>query len=216
MSRERRRGRKRPGGIIALRVVAVVLVVAICIVAAVVVLAVGGSGGPDSWNASQLEASPIATYAYPVQMFPNEAPPPGQGRHVADTVDVQYGTDPPTSGPHYDMLVQSGIFDTPIPKGNLVHNMEHGWVIIWYNCQAGPTPLSDADCQAMRAQLSQVVQPAVSSGTEVIMVPYPPMTHHIALTAWQFLDVFDEFDKQRVLTFISTFVCHYDPEDTCK
>ena len=41
------------------------------------------------------------------------------------------------------------------------------------------------------------------------------MEHRVALTAWQFLDTFDEFEAQRVGTFISTFYCHTNLEGFC-
>jgi hypothetical protein len=67
----------------------------------------------------------------------------------------------------------------------------------------------------LRNDLSSVVQPAVAGGKLVVMSPHATMEHRIALTAWQFMDVLDEFDAERVQTFIDTFECHYDPENTC-
>jgi hypothetical protein len=44
-----------------------------------------------------------------------------------------YPSNPPTSGPHAQSALNFRVHDTPQPKENLVHNMEHGGVIIWYN-----------------------------------------------------------------------------------
>jgi hypothetical protein len=47
------------------------------------------------------------------------------------------------------------------------------------------------------------------------MTPYADMDGRIALTAWGFLDTFEEFDAARVQKFIDTFECNFDPEHFC-
>jgi hypothetical protein len=42
------------------------------------------------------------------------------------------------------------------------------------------------------------------------------MDNRIALTAWQNLDAFDEFDKTRIEAFIASFECNFDPENACR
>lgn len=54
--------------------------------------------------------------------------------HVPDGTKVNYTTDPPTFGPHYPDWITKGFYDTPRAEGNLVHSMEHGYVILWYDC----------------------------------------------------------------------------------
>lgn len=172
----------------------------------------GDDGGGDPWF-----ASPVDDYPYSVQMF--EAEVGREGRHFRPGTfpgygSVDYETNPPTSGRHIGELVQAGIYDTVVPNEVAVHNMEHGFVIVWYSCTAG-TPLNDEQCATLRNELSAVVQPAVADGKFVVQSPNTAIDHRIALTAWQFLDAFDEFDAERVSTFIDTFWCHYDPEGSC-
>ena len=95
-----------------------------------------------------------------------------------------------------------------------VHNMEHAGVVVWYNCQAEPVLDADA-CAILRNQLSQVVLQEVASGNEVLMTSYSLMAERIALTAWGYLDTFEEFDEARVRAFIDTFECNFDPEGFC-
>ncbi len=47
------------------------------------------------------------------------------------------------------------------------------------------------------------------------MTPYTLMDSRIALTAWGYLDTFEEFDEARVRAFIETFECNFDPEGFC-
>ncbi len=45
-----------------------------------------------------------------------------------------YNSNPPTSGPHLETWVKAGVFDAPQSEGELIHSLEHGYVIISYNC----------------------------------------------------------------------------------
>lgn len=55
--------------------------------------------------------------------------------HVPDGTKVNYSTNPPVFGPHYPDWTTKGFYDTPRADGNLVHSMEHGYVIFWYDCE---------------------------------------------------------------------------------
>ena len=44
---------------------------------------------------------------------------------------VKYNTNPPTTGRHYEIPAQDGIYGEAPQDEQLVHNMEHGRVIIW-------------------------------------------------------------------------------------
>lgn len=60
-----------------------------------------------------------------------------QGRdHVTpeQVAASKYNSNPPTSGPHLATWVKSGIYNTPQSEGELIHSLEHGYVIISYNC----------------------------------------------------------------------------------
>jgi len=181
--------------------------VGVLVVAAVAFVILGGGRNLDK------EAAAVANYPYAaLQMFP---PDPGGRRHFpqSETYD-DYNSNPPTSGPH-TAAVAPGVYDVPVPKESAVHNMEHGQVVVWYNCSAGEQPLDEPLCAGLRQELATIVTEANDSGKKVLMTPYPDMDNRIALTAWQFLDVFDEFDAQRVRTFVDTFYCHTNLEGFC-
>ncbi len=188
---------------------------ALSVIAAIAALAVaaGACGGGDNSSSSLPTAAPVTNYPYPVQRF-DEVQPGHQHLAAGQTFDG-YNSNPPTSGPHTPAPVPWGISDVAIPKEQAVHNMEHAGVVVWYNCNAGPAPLAADQCARLRSDLAGVVQPLLSAGKKVVMTPYPGMDHRIALTAWQYLDAFDEFDAQRVRTFIETFECHTDVEHFC-
>jgi hypothetical protein len=68
-------------------------------------------------------------------------PLPGQkqlqdGRnHVDEGSKVEYKFNPPTSGDHYASWISKGFYDIPRVDGSLVHSLEHGYIVIWYNCE---------------------------------------------------------------------------------
>lgn len=68
-------------------------------------------------------------------------PLPGQKQADLGRKHVEVGSrvlgatsDPPTSGNHYADWVRSGVYEEPKDDGNLVHSLEHGYVIMSYNC----------------------------------------------------------------------------------
>lgn len=113
---------------------------------------------------------------------------PSLGRaHISTptTPHIPYNSDPPTSGPHTPYLARWGIHNQPVPKEVQVHNLEHGGVIIQYNCE----------CPALVKKLTGIARRY--EGKPLILAPYPGMDQKIALTAWTRIDKFNEFDEER-------------------
>lgn len=147
-------------------------------------------------------------YPYPVQKFTDQGRdhiPPGQ-------VYNGYNSNPPTSGPHSSQAANWGVSESELPKEVPVHNMEHGGVVVWYNCAGGPAPLDATACQLLHTQLASVVRANLARRKLVLMTPYSHMPSRIALTAWRTLDAFDEFDQARVQAFIDAFERKFNPE----
>ena len=116
-----------------------------------------------------------------------------------------YNSNPPTSGNHFPSPAAFKIYESPVPKENLVHSMEHGGVVVWYN----------TDNQNVVNQLKSVVQSELDRGNEVTMSMYTGMEPNtIALTAWTRLDKFpaSQVDVNRVRNFIEKLSRHFNPE----
>ena len=68
------------------------------------------------------------------------APTPGEvvtdlGRnHVTDISGMEYNSNPPTSGKHFPVWAKRGVYDQVISDGYLIHSLEHGYIVISYNC----------------------------------------------------------------------------------
>ncbi len=131
---------------------------------------------------------------------------------------VVYNSIPPTSGPHYGNLVGWGIYDEAQRYEHLVHNMEDGGVIVYYQCPEG--------CPELVQELEDLVQPYISQGQHVVMVPNDPtwsinggpalhqdMGARIAVTAWQRILKLDEVDSGKIRSFIQRYqgIDHHVP-----
>lgn len=123
---------------------------------------------------------------------------------------IQYNSTPPTSGPHYGGLAGWGTYREPIRYEQVLHNLEDGGVAVYYQCDDG--------CPDLVSQLEEVLQPYADSGRHVLLVRNDPswtvngsqplhqdMGARIALTAWQRIDKFDEFDAERIRAFIDRY-----------
>ena len=134
-----------------------------------------------------------------------------------------YNSVPGTSGWHYsdaNAPIGWGVYSEFIPDEVLVHNLEHGGVGIHYNCPDGCDFLIrqlesmaryvegnwldeyistlDPDQQADELRRAR----NLARRYKVVMSPYPDMDSKIALTAWNFLDKFEEYDEPRVQRFL--------------
>lgn len=89
-------------------------------------------------------------------------PLPGQavadlGReHVADGTKVQYNSNPPTSGSHFADWTRAGVYEQPISDGHLIHALEHGYIIISYNCTKLISNIKYKQSLSLRDQISKV------------------------------------------------------------
>lgn len=123
---------------------------------------------------------------------------------------IAYNSVPPTSGPHYPGLRQWQVYDEPIRYEEMVHNMEDGGVIVYYQCEE--------DCPELVEQLTDSVQPYIDGGRHVAMLPNQPgwsinngqslhedMGAPIVLTAWTRMLKLDEYDADRIDAFIRRY-----------
>ena len=60
---------------------------------------------------------------------------PELGRdHITDIAEITYNSNPPTSGSHFPLWAKPGLYPEVISDGYLIHSLEHGYVVISYNC----------------------------------------------------------------------------------
>ena len=124
---------------------------------------------------------------------------------IADVVPGGYLTTPPTSGRHWNGWVQCGFYTNPVPDERIVHNMEHGNIVVSYNLadQAQIDELQDAFDDIGLTNAWGVARPydpgtLDADGNEL----FPEGT--IALTTWGVIDKWnvrevDDADNHRIV-----------------
>jgi len=130
------------------------------------------------------------------QPLMGESPADQGAAHVPVGTTVDYNTNPPTTGPHYGNSQPAGIYDKPVPDGNLIHSMEHGAVILWY--KDGTNGLSVQDIERLKQIFS-----SVPVGKK-IMVPRESLDVSVALTSWGKLLKLQTIDELQIKAFMET------------
>jgi hypothetical protein len=111
-----------------------------------------------------------------------------------EAASVSYNSDPPTSGPHFGVPAELGFYTTPVEPPTLVHNLEHGQIVIWYSPDADERVIDQLEFLT-----NQVPEATVASPYENV-----PEDASFVLTAWRHSqacdlpsqEVFDAFRRQ--------------------
>jgi Protein of unknown function (DUF3105) len=129
------------------------------------ILAVVAFGGGGSSSAS---GGLINTSSCTEQEFPGLKP-----RHINNpNANVSYNSFPPSSGPHYAQPAPWGIYTDSVKQTILVHNLEHGGIVIQY----GPN-ISQSDVQKIQSFYQD-------DPYGLVVAPYAKLGNKIAATAW--------------------------------
>jgi hypothetical protein len=124
---------------------------------------------------------------------------PAQSRdHVAlGASHPAYNSDPPTGGWHYDTPWNPGFYDQPVADETLVHNLEHGYIVISYDCS------KLADCEGTKAQTRQLMQRY--NNWKLVAVPRKNADAPLALAAWGWLEKLNGYDDAQMTAFINAW-----------
>lgn len=137
----------------------------------------------------------------------------GQG-HVTDGLSCRadprscdlgedpYTSLPATSGPHWNTPASWGVYSTPQNESQLVHNLEHGGIVIWYRDDLPPEEIEE-----LAAYVETQVAQGVGGRFKFILSPWGgegDLGAPIAVTAWRYLleldtadtDAIDEFARE--------------------
>jgi hypothetical protein len=127
------------------------------------------------------------------------AAPPNEGAsHAERCAPIQYASKPPSSGLHYPIWPVFRVYDKPVPWGYLVHGLEHGAIVIVYNCPDGCPDQVDA----AKALVAATPPKAGCSRAPVILAPDPTLDVPFAASAWGYTLRAKCFDRDRFAAFI--------------
>jgi hypothetical protein len=124
-------------------------------------------------------------------------PVSGENSHVPEGNPLPpFSTDPPTSGTHFPVWWEAGFYDenspeatnVAFPAGYLVHNLEHGHVIFWYNC----TLITTEECTTLKEELRILLNQ--SNNFKVIAFPWTTTDVPVVATSWGQMLRMEQFD----------------------
>lgn len=169
------------------------------------------SGVTDADAMPDYDAEPIdgSTCGAVVQQRPIEG-----ALHVPPCSPVSYVSNPPSSGNHYPIWADYKSYDEPVPRGFWVHNLEHGAVVITYNCPGG---CAGEVAQAQSLIDSYLDQPCFTSVgvlRRIVMTPDPKLDVRWAASAWGWTLKASCFEPAVFLQFIYDHYSHA-PESEC-
>lgn len=114
-----------------------------------------------------------------------------QGRnHIReDEHFTAYNSNPPTSGPHYGLAAEWGIYDEELPDERVLHNLEHGGIWISYK------DLKSEELDSLKKVADQYPY-------RVVLTPRSKNDRRIAVASWTRLYASDQVEKDKILYFI--------------
>ena len=140
----------------------------VLLVAVVLFVAIGGGKGSSDKHVAALMTTAGCTFKT-VQAYV----PKGQSTHVQSlTKPFPWNTQPPSNGQHYPLWAVWGFYTKAVNPRMVVHNEEHGGVILWWGPQVPASTVA-----ALRALYDE--QPVGVFGT-----PYASLGTKVAITAW--------------------------------
>lgn len=124
---------------------------------------------------------------------------PDEGRwHLEPEEHWEYRSTPPTSGPHDPKWIRAGFYTTVQTPKKLVHSLEHGCVVIYY----------DRLSPSVRATLKEWAKLHPGKWDGVVVAPLPGLGKGIVLTAWCKRLRLDPFDAALAQAFLNAFLGH--------
>jgi hypothetical protein len=132
--------------------------------------------------------------------------PPASADHLTLCSDVSYDTNPPSGGSHYAIWPAFQTYDFPLPAGVLVHALEHGAIVFWYNCPEG-CPDEVAQVEAfIAAEPADPLCVGTPAARRAVLVPYPGLATRWAASSWGYALTADCFDPE---AFGAFYTDHY-------
>jgi Protein of unknown function (DUF3105) len=196
-----------------------------------VILAVVGAFFFFSVTASAYSCTTVSQPEPAGTPLPNGSPAPlGQAQpdmgnlHIAIGSNQRYSYCPPASGPHYN---NPGV-DGPIPAKyygpddgtrpeGWIHNLEHGAVVILYNCKMGAcTDANAATLQAMTQNFPDSPICGVRAGVLApVIARFDDMAAPFAALVWDRVLYMNTLDIAEIKDFYQTEGERTNPEPQC-
>lgn len=159
-------------------------------IAGVLVIAIVGALGFVVVNRAREAAWISATEAGTCAFDRRADTDAGSGRNHIE--NATYRINPPAGGNHHPQPMPAGVYDIEaVPDdGRLVHSLEHGYVILWYQPDLAEDSLEDV--LGVRGQFER----------DTLVVPRPSQPVPVAATAWHQRLLCDEVEPDALAAFV--------------
>lgn len=124
-----------------------------------------------------------------------------------------YSSLPAASGPHWDPsgIADWGAYSTPQPETQVIHNLEHGGIVIWYD----PERVEQDGIDEMTAYVDGQVATGLSGRFKFILSPWggeDPLPSPVVVTAWRHMLELDGVDMDAIRGFADANYLRHAPE----
>ena len=130
--------------------------------------------------------------------LPGKFIPTLEATHIRQGETATYNSNPPTSGAHYGFPATWGIHNEAPLDESLVHNLEHGGIVVSYN----PSQIQGQTLEELRTQIRELSQ----INPRIVLTPRENLEGAIALTAWGYLQKLDSYDPTAVKAFYDAHI----------
>lgn len=140
---------------------------------------------------------------------------PDEGHaHVPAGTQVTYVANPPASGSHWSSLnppapASPGFYDERLEEEQWVHNLEHGYVVVLYDCKG---TCAESFLDDLRAFVDSAPASEKFGYAKLVVAPYDGLPYRLTCIAWDIQLHLDAFDGAVMSDFYERYLDH-GPED---
>jgi hypothetical protein len=131
-------------------------------------------------------------------------------QHVDMGSTIEWTNNPPTGGDHYPLWAAWDLSYSELPRGNYVHNLEHGGIVLLYHCDPACPDVVD---QLLEVARNMDTDPACDAPiTKRVIVtgdPLLPAGVQVAAVAWNHAYTASCFDG-----YVAKFAAQYYGQGT--
>ena len=162
----------------------------VALVVVVLIVALAGGGGNAKAAIKTIQAQGCQYHKYPA------LPRTPHYSTLTPSPPPKWNSFPPTSGRHYYQPLPFGLYTEVMPEIRLVHNLEHGAMILQYG-----NKVSAAQVQQINAWYQQ-------DANAIVVAPLPTLGDKVAMTAWTEWTECTGFNLKAANAFRSAFRYH--------
>jgi hypothetical protein len=184
--------------------------IAVFVAALVVFLIVSERQGEEAAQDEPIGVGLAQADCSDVETFPDQTQGLESSHIQVGSPHEPYNSSPPTSGVHYAQQAAPGFYPAELPVEQVVHNLEHGQIVIWYAADTSEATVTMIEDYIERENDKTARRTDPRSGEAqlepLLGVPYNDLQDGTyAMTSWTNLQTCDSFSSAAVDEFRQQF-----------